>query len=188
MRGPWDIHSITVPYVRPPDDDGDGDESEEEGECPEYRDPGADLDEDDLVGSDHWGNFIMYDLPFVVKSLVKGGFKLLRAAADEMDDVILKAGANLGDDALKAAAKSTLPEWVNDAGSLVNHAKNLQEAGGTVTKEAADDIVRAARQHGVNVRLDPPHPNTSWDMPHLNVGKPGDHVPVPEGYVLPPGG
>jgi RHS repeat-associated protein len=86
------------------------------------------------------------------------------------------------------AKGTTIPDWVKDAGSLVNHAKNLEKggAGATVTQQVADDLVREARKLGVKVRLDGPHPGTPWDVPHLNVGDIGVHVPVPQGYALPP--
>lgn len=86
-----------------------------------------------------------------------------------------------------ARATTTLSEWVKSGDAVVRHAQNLQRAGQTVTKAAAGDLVRAARQHGVKVRLDPPHPKTNWSVPHLNVGAKGRvHVPVAEGYFLPP--
>jgi hypothetical protein len=75
---------------------------------------------------------------------------------------------------------------VKSGGGLVNHARNLETAGATVSKEVADDIALAARKYGVKLRLDPPHPGTPWNVPHFNVGEPGVHVPVPEGYTLPP--
>jgi len=38
----------------------------------------------------------------------------------------------------------------------------------------------------VKVRLDPPHPGTNWEVPHLNVGEAGQvHLEVPEGYSNP---
>jgi RHS repeat-associated protein len=112
-----------------------------------------------------WGSFAMWPA-FVLPFAYSGG---------EMLSIVGAAGVG-----------STLPHWVKNAGTVVNYAKNLEKAGQTVTREVADDLVRAARHHGVRVRLDPPHRGTPWNMPHLNVGNKGVHVPVPKDYVLPP--
>ena len=38
----------------------------------------------------------------------------------------------------------------------------------------------------VDVRLDPPHPGTNWEVPHLNIGNEGQvHLEVPSGYDNP---
>ena len=63
--------------------------------------------------------------------------------------------------------------------------KNIEKSGKTLTRTQADDIVKNARQFNVKVRLDPPHPNTKWNVPHLNIGDKGVHVKVPKGYVVP---
>lgn len=64
--------------------------------------------------------------------------------------------------------------------------KNIQKSGKTLTKAQADKIVKKARKFGVKVRLDKPHINTKWDVPHLNIGKKGQaHVRVTKGYKLP---
>ena len=78
------------------------------------------------------------------------------------------------------------PSWVKNAGSFVNWMKNLQKEGISLMKGQLDEIVKEAKAYGVNVRLDPPHPRTSWDVPHLNIGQKGQaHIRVPEGYKLP---
>jgi hypothetical protein len=55
-----------------------------------------------------------------------------------------------------------------------------------MTKEQIDHIVELAKKYGVDVRLDPPHPGTPWNVSHLNIGKDGQvHIPVPTGYTIP---
>jgi hypothetical protein len=51
-----------------------------------------------------------------------------------------------------------------------------------LTSSQADSIVAQAKKLGVDVRLDPPHPGTNWDVPHLNIGREGQvHLEVPQG-------
>ncbi len=83
-----------------------------------------------------------------------------------------------------------LPSWVKDGGTLVNYGKNLQseyKATGSIPSTNQLDIyIKRATEYGVQVRLDPPHPGTPWNVPHLNVGSSGQvHIPVPQGYTLP---
>jgi RHS repeat-associated protein len=86
--------------------------------------------------------------------------------------------------ALKGLLKA--PKWVKDSGSFVKWMENIQKSGKTLTKAQADKIVKQARKYGVKLRLDKPHINTKWDVPHLNIGKKGQaHVRVPKGYKLP---
>jgi RHS repeat-associated protein len=78
------------------------------------------------------------------------------------------------------------PKWVKDSNTFVNWMKNIQKSGVTVTKAQANKIVKLARKFGVKIRLDEPHTNTNWDVPHLNIGKKGQaHIIVPKGYKLP---
>jgi hypothetical protein len=91
----------------------------------------------------------------------------------------------------KRGAKDLLakirPAWVKDPGSFVNWMMNLQRQGARLTKEEIDAIVREARRHRVKLRLDPPHPGTPHNYPHLNIGVNGQaHIWVPPGYQLPP--
>ena len=86
----------------------------------------------------------------------------------------------------KRAAQLVRPAWVRDAGSFVNWLKNLQKSGVKLTQSELDDIVWEVRRLGVSVRLDPPHPGTPWNVPHLNTGKANVHLEVPRGYELPP--
>jgi RHS repeat-associated protein len=80
----------------------------------------------------------------------------------------------------------TRPAWASDAGGFVNWLKNLQAAGTKLTAEEADQVISEAKNLGVDVRLDPPHPGTNWDVPHLNLGSSGQvHLEVPEGYSNP---
>jgi RHS repeat-associated protein len=75
------------------------------------------------------------------------------------------------------------PAYANTPGGFVNWLKNLSHDGTKLNTTQADAIVAQARQLGVDVRLDPPHPGTSWDVPHLNIGREGQvHLEVPEGY------
>jgi hypothetical protein len=81
-----------------------------------------------------------------------------------------------------------MPSWVRSPGATVNWAKNIETAykshGHILTKTEIDRLVQTARQHNVDViRLDPPHPGTPWDIPHLKIGD--AHIPVPVGYSLP---
>jgi RHS repeat-associated protein len=85
----------------------------------------------------------------------------------------------------KARQLLKAPKWVKDAGSFVNWMKNIEKSGKTVSKALADKIVKQARKYGVKVRLDKPHIDTKWDVPHLNIGTKGRHVKVPKGYKLP---
>ncbi|MCG3136725.1 MAG: hypothetical protein HJJLKODD_00561 [Phycisphaerae bacterium] len=80
------------------------------------------------------------------------------------------------------------PEWVKDANSFISWLKNLEheaKSGMRYAKEEIDSLVMQARAYGVDIRLDPAHPGTAWNMPHINFGTIGVHIPVPPGYVLP---
>jgi hypothetical protein len=114
----------------------------------------------------------------VLGSAGAGARGAARAATRHAEDAIEAAG--------KAATRLVRPSWVRNAGSFVNWLKNLCKAGAKLTKAELDEIVQEARRLGVSVRLDPPHPNTPWNIPHLNIGNKGVHLPVPPGYQLPP--
>ena len=78
------------------------------------------------------------------------------------------------------------PPYANNAGGFVNWLKNLQRSGTMLTKEEADALIQEAQKLGVYVRLDPPHPGTNWNVPHLNLGNGGPvHLQVPAGYFNP---
>ena len=78
------------------------------------------------------------------------------------------------------------PEWANTPGGYVNWLKNLQGDGVKLSATDADEIIMEAKKLGVEVRLDPPHPGTNWDVPHLNIGNSGQvHLEVPTGYSNP---
>lgn len=78
------------------------------------------------------------------------------------------------------------PGWASTPGGFVNWLKNLQAAGGKLTAEQADAVIAQAKEMGVEVRLDPPHPGTNWNVPHLNIGSNGQvHLEVPAGYSNP---
>jgi RHS repeat-associated protein len=100
-----------------------------------------------------------------------------------------EASALLGRWAYRRALKSiTLrlmgrPNWASGAGGFVNWLRNLQRSGRTLTHAEADALIDEATRLGVDVRLDPPHPGTGWDAPHLNFGKEGQaHLMVPSDY------
>ena len=77
------------------------------------------------------------------------------------------------------------PSWVKNAGAFVNWLKNIQKCGYEPSQAEIDEIVKMAKGYGVPVRLDPPHPGTPWNIPHLNIGRQGQiHIPVPPGYKL----
>ena len=80
------------------------------------------------------------------------------------------------------------PPWVRDASSFVNWAKNLQReyqsTGRLLSEDQLDELVATAKEYGVQVRPDPPHPGF-WNMPHLNIGVNGQaHIPLPPGYII----
>lgn len=78
------------------------------------------------------------------------------------------------------------PAWAKTAGGFVNWLANLQKTGTKLSTEQADTIIQEAKSLGVQVRLDPPHPGTNWDVPHLNIGSRGQvHLEVPAGYTNP---
>jgi len=89
-----------------------------------------------------------------------------------------------GEAAVKGAEDAlTPPAYANTPGGFVNWLKNLSHADTKLTSSQADAIVQQAKNLGVDVRLDPPHPGTNWDVPHLNIGREGQvHLEVPQGY------
>jgi RHS repeat-associated protein len=97
--------------------------------------------------------------------------------------VLGRIGAALAPSAAKVLARLGRPAWAESAGGFVNWLKNLQRAGKSLTSEEADAVISEAKRLNVDVRLDPPHPGTDWDVPHLNIGKEGQvHLEVPSGY------
>jgi hypothetical protein len=85
-----------------------------------------------------------------------------------------------------AELMATRPGWAANPGGFVNWLKNLQGAGAKLTAEQADAVIAEAKSMGVEVRLDPPHPGTNWNVPHLNIGNSGQvHLEVPAGYSNP---
>jgi hypothetical protein len=114
-----------------------------------------------------------------------------QATGELIENVANMASLGSGGSGGGSSSPSSRPSWVQNAGTTVNWAKNLEQGyldnGNIPTTVDLDDLVSTARQHGVDVRLDPPHPGTPWNVPHLNIGNKGQiHVPVPQGYVLPP--
>jgi len=113
--------------------------------------------------------------------LCKLGWRLGRGAA-----AAAGAAGAVGSSAGAVMDAMGRPTWAKDkAGGFVNWLCSLQKRGNNnLTKEQADAIIEEANRLGVNVRLDPPHPQ--YPRPHLNVGKDGQaHLNVPEGYDHP---
>jgi hypothetical protein len=99
---------------------------------------------------------------------------------------LLAGSAGAGGSAAGSGPPGTPPGYVRDAGSFVSWLRQLGLRPDTgLTAVEVDRIVCLARKYGVSIRLDPPHPGTPWDVPHLNIGKPNIHVPIPPGYSLP---
>jgi len=99
-----------------------------------------------------------------------------------------KAAAGAGSQMAKVAKGlgGNAPSWVKNAGSFVNWMKNIQKEGSVLSPSQLDEIAEMARQHGVKIRADPPHPGTPWNTPHFNIGKEGQaHIPFPPDYVPP---
>ena len=82
------------------------------------------------------------------------------------------------------AAELFIPKWADTPGGFVNFVKSLTHKGADLTADQVDQIVAKGKQLGVDIRLDPPHPGTAWEVPHLNVGREGQvHLRVPDGYA-----
>lgn len=96
-------------------------------------------------------------------------------------------GARLLDDLLGTGASRFIPEWVRNGNNLMSWLKEMAKGRPRLPAGQLDEIVLKARQMGVKVRLDPPHhPNTGWNVPHLNIGKNGQvYLEVPQGYRIP---
>jgi hypothetical protein len=79
------------------------------------------------------------------------------------------------------------PPWAKGKpGGYVNWLQNLENEKKILTAAEANSVIDEAKRLGVNVRLDPPHPGTNWDKPHLNFGSNGQvHLEVPSGYDYP---
>jgi len=99
------------------------------------------------------------------------------------------AGETVAGTATRSAGEKLLasrPDWARTPGGFVNWLKNLQKAGTSLGGDEADAVISEAKKLGVDVRLDPPHPGTNWDVPHLNIGSSGQvHLEVPSGYTNP---
>jgi hypothetical protein len=98
-------------------------------------------------------------------------------------------GSACPDDPNGRNPENGVPDFANTLGGLVNRAKNLEAAykatGEIPSAETLDQLYGMAQEFGVKIRFDSGHPNTAWDIPHLNVGNPGWHVPIPPGYSPP---
>jgi RHS repeat-associated protein len=89
----------------------------------------------------------------------------------------------IGGSAARVLASMGRPSWAETPGGFINWLKNIQRVGRKLTAKEADAVIEEANRLDVGVRLDPPHPGTNWDKPHLNVGKEGQvHLEVPVGY------
>jgi hypothetical protein len=64
--------------------------------------------------------------------------------------------------------------------------QTFQQTGVYPSVEDIERYIQLAREYNVKVVADPGHPNTNWDMTHLNIGVNGQaHVPLPTDYVVP---
>jgi RHS repeat-associated protein len=79
----------------------------------------------------------------------------------------------------------SLPDWARNPGGFVNWLRNVSKADVKLTPAEVDAIIEKAKELGVKVRLDPPHLDTPWDVPHLNIGDANVHIEVPQGYDNP---
>jgi hypothetical protein len=107
---------------------------------------------------------------------------VVKTAGEDAVSLVTRRGGASGvvEGALKA------PDWVKDGGSFVNWMNNLQKEGRVLTKTDLDKIADMARQHQVDIRFDPPHPGTAWNVPHFNIGADGQaHIAVPSDYTPP---
>lgn len=77
------------------------------------------------------------------------------------------------------------PNWENTPGGFVNWLRNLQTNETAQTQAQVDAIVAESQSLGISVRLDPPHPGTNWNVPHLNISSANVHLEVPSGYTNP---
>src|SRR3984885_9448082 len=71
---------------------------------------------------------------------------------------------------IEDSVMATRPAWASTPGGFVNWLKNLEATGTKLSAADADAVVSEAKRLGVDVRLDPPHAGTNWNVPHLNVG------------------
>ncbi len=110
-----------------------------------------------------------------------------RLAGPALEGVGALIGKIFGTAAAKGvtkAAELTAPEWAKTPGGFVSWVRSLSHQGVNLTADQVDQIVAQGKQLGVDIRLDPPHPGTAWEVPHLNIGRDGQvHLQVPDGYT-----
>ena len=110
-----------------------------------------------------------------------------RLAGPALEGVGALFGKIFGTAAAKGATKAaelTAPEWAKTPGGFVSWVRSLSHQGVDLTADQVDKIVAQGKQLGVDIRLDPPHPGTAWEVPHLNIGRDGQvHLQVPDGYT-----
>jgi RHS repeat-associated protein len=82
------------------------------------------------------------------------------------------------------------PSWVTNERTFMGWMKQIERNKTQYTKEQVDLIVQQARGYGLKIRSVPDdlagHPGTNWPNPHIHIGDQEFHIPVPNGYVLPP--
>jgi RHS repeat-associated protein len=112
-----------------------------------------------------------------------------RLAGPALEGAGTLIGKLIGTGAAKGATKAaelTAPEWAKTPGGFVSWVRSLSHQGVDLTADQVDQIVAQGKQLGVDIRLDPPHPGTAWEVPHLNIGRDGQvHLQVPSGYTNP---
>ena len=90
---------------------------------------------------------------------------LERLVAPVVGPALAKVGEGIGSVFGKTAAKATtdaltVPAYANTPGGFVSWLRNLSRDGAQLTSSQVDAVVAQAKQLGVDVRLDPPHPGT----------------------------
>jgi hypothetical protein len=81
---------------------------------------------------------------------------------------------------------SKMPSWVTNGNGFVAWLKEVAHDGTVLSSADADAIAAKAKDLGVDVRLDPPHPGTNWEVLHFNIGRNGQvHLELPAGYDNP---
>ncbi len=146
------------------------------------------------AGVENGGSSEDYILAPSLFALAGGVIAGVKAGVESVGEALLgnEARMTVGE-TTAAVAKGTgealldsRPQWAKTPGGFVNWLKNLQRAGKALSSEEANAVISEAKNLGVNVRLDPPHLGTNWNVPHLNIGSSGQvHLEVPSGYSNP---
>ncbi len=88
------------------------------------------------------------------------------------------------------------PTWVQDKSTYIAWIEQVQnsykELGFVPTTDQLERIIREAQDHGLSIRVDPPHPGTPWEISHLNIEsirktnsgthRTNIHIPLPSDF------